>query len=181
MAFSTYSVTSKVGPVKIDESHKMFQINGVIPSKSKKGGIIGKSIKGIAAVSTIGLSLVAEKAIRGASNKSINQWYSFSDLISYDLIEDDSVVTTGGVGQALIGGALFGGPGAIAGGITGKRVQKKRVESLYIKATLNNFDCPCILIPLVTSPTKTSSKEYQSAFEEAHNILSILDVISHNQ
>ena len=81
----------------------------------------------------------------------------------------------------MIGGALFGGAGSIAGAITGKRVQKKRIDSLYIKVTLNNFDTPCILIPLITKPTKTNSKEYQSAFQEAHKILSVLDVISHNQ
>lgn len=174
--------TQKVGPVKIDEVNKMFQINGTIPSNGKKSGIIGKSFKGLMAVSTMGLSVVAEKAIGAGTNKvGTNQWYDFSDLISYDLIEDDGIVTTGGVGQALIGGALFGGAGAIAGGITGKRVQKKRVESLYIKATLNNFKCPCILIPIITKPTKTNSKEYQVAFEEAHKILSILDVITHNQ
>ena len=52
------------------------------------------------------------------------------------------------------------------------------IESLYIKVTLNDFNIPCILIPLITKPTKTSSKEYQTIFEEAHKILSVLDVIS---
>ena len=96
-------------------------------------------------------------------------------------MEDDSIVTSGGVGQALIGGAIFGAAGAIAGGITGKRVQKKKIESLYIKITLNTFNNPCLLIPLITKPIKTNSKEYQSAFNEAHQILSTLDVITHNK
>ena len=124
----------------------------------------------------------AEKLITGGKTRvGSNTWYPFSDLVSYDLLEDDSLITSGGVGQALIGGALFGGAGSIAGAITGKRVQKKRIDSLYIKVTLNNFDTPCILIPLITKPTKTNSKEYQIAFQEAHKILSVLDVISHNQ
>ena len=134
------------------------------------------------ALSTMGMSLAAEKMITGGKNKAdMNKWYPFSDLVSYDLLEDDAIVTSGGVGQALVGGAVFGGVGAVAGAITGKRVQKKRVDSLYIKVTLNNFDTPCILIPLITKPTKTNSKEYKTAFEEAHRILSILDVITHNQ
>ncbi len=178
----SYRATKKVGPVKIDENHRVFQVNGTISQSGKKSGLIGKSFKGLMAVSTLGMSVAAEKAL-GAGGKKVgsNEWYEFSDLISYELIEDDSVVTTGGVGQALVGGALFGGLGAVAGGITGKRTQKKKVESLHIKVTLNSFKNSCVLIPLITKPTKTNSKEYKNAFEDAHKILSILDVITHNK
>lgn len=175
-----YHATTKVGPVKIDENNEMFQINGTVPANGKKSGLIGKTFKATMAVGTMGMSLAAEKMLGGGGKKvGANEWFAFSELLNYDLIEDDAVVTSGGVGQALIGGALFGGLGVVAGGITGKRVQKKRVESLYIKATLNSFKCPCVLIPLITKPTKTNSKEYQAAFEEAHRILSTLDVITH--
>lgn len=178
----SYRATKKVGPVKIDENHMVFQIKGNVLQNGKKSGAMSKTFKGLMAVSTMGMSVVAEKALGGASKKvGSNEWHEFSDLLSYELIEDDAVVTSGGVGQALIGGALFGGHGAIAGGITGKRVQKKRVESLYIKATLNSFKNPCILIPIITKSTKTNSKEYRTAFENAHEILSILDVITHNK
>lgn len=178
----SYHSTQKVGPVKIDQNNMVFQINGVVPKNGKKSGIMGKTFKGLMAFSTMGMSVAAEKALgMGGTKVGANEWHDFSDLISYDLIEDDSVVTSGGVGQALIGGALFGGLGAVAGGLTGKRVQKKRVESLYIKVTLNSFKNPCVLIPLITKPTKTNSKDYQNAFEEAHKILSILDVITHNK
>lgn len=167
--------------VKVNQADRTFQVHGIIPA-SKKSGIIGKSFKGLMALSTMGMSLAAEKMIASGKNRAdMNKWYPFSDLVSYDLLEDDALVTSGGVGQALVGGAAFGGVGAVAGAITGKRVQKKRVDSLYIKVTLNNFDVPCILIPLITKPTKTNSKEYKAAFEEAHKILSILDVITHNQ
>ena len=172
--------TQKVSAVKIDESNRMFQINGTVPANGKKSGIVGKTFKGFMAVSTMGMSLAAEKILSSKTKVGANKWYPFSDLVSYDLLEDDALVTSGGVGQALIGGAVFGGAGAIAGAVTGKRIQKKRIDSLYIKVTLNTFDTPCVLIPLITKPTKTNSKEYQVAFEEAHKILSVLDVISHN-
>ena len=178
----SYRATKKVGPVKIDEGHMVFQINGAVPTNGKKSGVLGKSFKGLMAVSTLGASVAAEKALGlGGKKVGTREWYNFSDLISYELLEDDSIVTSGGVGQALIGGALLGGFGAVAGGITGKRVQKKKIESLYIKATLNSFKSPCVLIPLITKPTKTNSKEYQVAFEEAHMILSVFDVITHNK
>ena len=172
--------TQKVSAVKIDESNRMFQINGTVPANGKKSGIVGKTFKGFMAVSTMGMSLAAEKILSSKTKVGANKWYPCSVLVSYDLLEDDALVTSGGVGQALIGGAVFGGAGAIAGAVTGKRIQKKRIDSLYIKVTLNTFDMPCVLIPLITKPTKTNSKEYQAAFEEAHKILSVLDVISHN-
>lgn len=176
--------TKKIGPVQIDENNRMFRISGSVPVVGKKNGL-GKSLfKGVMAVSTMGMSVAAEKIAGGGGNKQKvgdKTWLGFSDLLSYDLLEDDSLVTSGGVGQALIGGALLGGAGAIAGGLTGKRVQKKKVDSLTIKVTLNNFNCPCLMIPLITKSTKTNSKEYQNAFNLAHQILSALDVIAHNQ
>ena len=173
--------TQKIGPVQIDENNKMFRILGSVPINGKKDGI-GKSLfKGMMAISTVGMSVAAEKMIGVGNKQKVGDktWLKFTDLISYELLEDDSMVTSGGVGQALVGGALFGGAGAIAGEITGKRVQKKKVDSLIVKVTLNNFDCPCMLIPLITKSTKTNSTEYTTAFNLAHQILSALDVIAH--
>lgn len=168
----------KIGPLKIDEANSQFQINGSVMNVGKKTSAFSKMM----AVSTLGMSAIAEKAISGGKQHiGKNQWFQFSDLLNYELLEDDAVITSGGVGQALIGGAIFGGAGAIAGGITGKRVQKKRVDSLQIKVTLNSFDCPCMLIPIISKPIKTNSKEYQAAMEESHKILAALDVISHKQ
>lgn len=172
----------KVSVIQIDESNRLFRIKGAVSVNGKKTGIIGGAMKGMLAISTAGISLAAEKVI-GLGKKKVGskEWYHFSDLVSYELLEDDSVVTSGGVGHALIGGLAFGGAGMIAGGLTGKRVQKKRVDSISIKITLNDYSTPCVIIPLITKPTKCNSKEYQNAFGEAQKILSILDVISHNQ
>lgn len=168
----------KIGPLKIDEANSQFQINGSVLNVGKKSSAFSKMM----AVSTLGMSAIAGKAISGGKQHvGKNLWFQFSDLLNYELLEDDSIVTSGGVGQALIGGALFGGAGAISGGITGKRIQKKRVDSLQIKITLNSFDCPYMLIPIISKSVKTNSKEYQAAIEEAHQILSALDVISHKQ
>lgn len=174
--------TKKVGPVQIDEVHQKFRINGSIPVNGKKDGLGKSMFKGMMAVGTLGMSVAAEKLIGGNKQHVGNkEWLDYSDLLNYELLEDDSVVTSGGVGQALVGGTLFGGFGAIAGGITAKRTQKKKIESLYIKATVNNFSSPCIMIPLITKSTKTNSKEYETAFNLAHQILSALDVITHNK
>lgn len=174
-----YRATKTVGPVQIDENHRVFRINGTVVKNGKKSGLGKTMLKGVAAVSTGGLSLLVPNGNK--QKVGTKEWFEFNDLLSYELLEDDSIITSGGVGQALIGGALFGGVGAIVGGVTGKRVQKKRVESITITVTLNSFDVPCILIPLITKSTKTNSKEYQNAFTRANEILSILDVITHNK
>lgn len=177
----TFRIGKKVGPIQIDENNRLFRIYGAIPTK-KKTGLVGATFKGMMAVSTMGMSIAAEKALGLGKSKIGNKnHYSFDDLVSYELIEDDSLVTSGGVGQALIGGAVFGGFGAVAGGITAKRTQKRKVESLYIKVTLNDFSNPCIMIPLITKPTKTNSTEYKNAFILSQQILSIFDVITHNK
>lgn len=178
----TPKATKQIGPIQIDEAHRLFRINGSVASNGKKDGFGMSMFKGMMAVSTFGMSVAAEKMIGGSKQKvGTREWLDYTDLLNYELLEDDSLVTSGGVGQALIGGALFGGFGAVAGGITGKRTQKKKVDSLYIKVTVNNFSSPCIMIPLITKPTKTSSKEYHNAFQQAHQILSALDVITHNK
>lgn len=174
-----YRATKTVGPVQIDENHHVFRIKGTIVKNGKKSGLGKTMLKGAAALSTAGLSLLVPNGNK--QKVGTKEWFEFDELLSYELFEDDSVVTSGGVGKALIGGAIFGGAGAIAGGITGKRVQKKRVDSITIKVTLNSFDAPCIMIPIITKPIKVNSKEYQNAFTSAHEILSILDVITHNK
>lgn len=193
---SKNKATAKVSAVKVDEINKTFQIKGTIPKNGKKSGIVVKSMKGLLAVSTVGMSVAAEKAL-GLGGKSVggNKWFRFEQLLSYELLEDESTVTSGGVGQALIGGVagvgiaaatggigtIAGGLGAVAGGITGKRETKKKIENMTIRITLNDFDVPCIMIPLVTSSLKVGSKEYRNALEEAYKILSVLDVIAHNK
>lgn len=47
--------------VQVDKINQTFQVHGIIPASSKKNGIIGKSFKGLMAISTAGISLAAEK------------------------------------------------------------------------------------------------------------------------
>ena len=54
------------------------------------------------------------------------------------MVENDNIVTSGGVGQALIAGAAFGGAGAIAGGIT-KKVKTTSKEYLTALEEANSL------------------------------------------
>lgn len=174
-----FQCTKKIGPLEVDTVHKLFKAKGRKDAfkKESKHGLL----KGIMAVSTAGMSIIAEKAVKGINTGTIKDVYNFSDLNSFELMEDDSQVTSGGVGQALVGGLLFDGAGLIAGGITGKRKTKKVVESMFIKLHINDFNNPLIMIPLITEKTKINSKEYKEAFNLANQLIAMLDLITHNK
>ena len=97
-----------------------------------------------ATIKKIGIIKVDEEnqmfQIKGAGKTKVgsNDWYHFTDLISYELVENDNIVTSGGVGQALIAGAAFGGAGAIAGGIT-KKVKTTSKEYLTALEEANSL------------------------------------------
>ena len=47
--------------------------------------------------------------------------FRYSDIVSFELIENGESITKGGLGSAIIGGALFGSVGAIAHDATCRR------------------------------------------------------------
>lgn len=102
------------------------------------------------------------------------QTLAYSDIIDFELLENDSSVIKGGLGRALAGGALFGRIGATVGAVTGARKSQSVCESLKIKVTVRNNSSPAILVDYITSATKTSSYVYKEAFEKAHKTLSAL-------
>lgn len=172
---------SKSRHVTIDKDNRRFKLNNVVVPGKKKSRILTKTAL---AAMTGGLSLL----IPSGSKKNID-WISFDDLVSYELIQNDDVVVKGGTGKAIIGGtvvtlltnSILGAAGAISGGITGKRTSSKKINSLAVRITLNNFDLPCCFVYFVEKPIKSDSKEYRIATENTQQLLSILDLISHNK
>lgn len=166
----TFSPNKKISTLQIDTINKLFKIkNASTEAFKKKDGLIKKTVKLTSGISAI-------EAITKPDDKIFN----FNDIIDFELLEDDISIASGGLGRALIGGAALGGAGAIVGAVTGKKVTKKKVTKLIVKITLNDFDFPCIMITLIDKPTKTSSKDYQKAFNEAHQLLSMLNVMVNN-
>ena len=108
--------------------------------------------------------------------------YNYSDILEYELLEDGDTLTKGGLGRAVIGGALFGGVGAIVGGVTGGKKQKKIVTSMSIKITTKNMDAPTIYINFITGKTKTNSSIYKAATYCAQETLSTLaQIVAQNE
>ena len=55
--------------------------------------------------------------------------YNYSDIVSFELLEDGENITKGGICMAVAGGVLFGNAGAIVGGAAGKN--KKRYAIFF--------------------------------------------------
>ena len=172
--------TDKVGPLEIDRYNRTYRIHGAQKAKGSSG-LVGGAIKGTAkatlAVSTMGLSLIPSLVKK---DKNDTDWYSFEDLVSYELIVNNQTVVSGGVGQALVAGAMFGPIGAVAGGIVSKRKSTSKILDMTLRVTSNDFNKPVIFIDLIRKPVKNTSKEYKEAVENAQRIMGALDVIVHN-
>ncbi|WP_312653793.1 SHOCT domain-containing protein [Aminipila sp.] len=103
--------------------------------------------------------------------------YNYTDLLSYELIEDDASVTKGGLGMAALGALTFGGAGAIVGSVVGGKKSKKFVNSLKIKITVKDMGTPPIYINFLTTKTKCDSFIYKTIFESAQKVLAALERI----
>lgn len=172
--------TDKVGPLEIDRYNRTYRIHGAQKAKGSSGlvgGAIKGSVKATLAVSTMGLSLIPSLVKK---DKNDTDWYSFEDLVSYELIVNNQTVVSGGVGQALVAGAMFGAIGAVAGGIVSKRKSTTKILNMTVLVTSNDFTKPVIFIDLIKKPVKNTSKEYKEAVENAQRIMGALDVIVHN-
>ena len=168
--------TDKVGPLEIDRYNRTYRIHGARKAKGSSGMVAGAVKVGLA-MGTGGLSLIPSLIKK---DKNDTGWYSFEDLVSYELIVNNQTVVSGGVGQALVAGAMFGAIGAVAGGIVSKRKSTSKILNMTVRVTSNDFNKPVVFIDLIRKPVKNTSKEYKEAVENAQRIMGALDVIVHN-
>jgi len=111
--------------------------------------------------------------IRGKNTKI----YRYEDILEYELLENGSSVTKGGLGRAIAFGVLTGGVGAIVGGVTSQKRNLSVCDSLKLKITINDINNPAVFVDIITSKTKTDSPSYQSKYKSAQEALSLLNII----
>lgn len=173
--------SSSVGSLQIDSKNKLFRIkNARSAVYVKKKGLLRKTGSVALAVGTVGMS-TALKATTRAMAKKPDGIYHFNELIEFELLEDNTQLSIGGLGRALVGAVTFGGTGAVVGGITGKRKTKKVINMLSIRITVDDLNNPAIVLPFITTKTKTSSNEYKTAFNLAQRTISTLNVIANGK
>lgn len=106
---------------------------------------------------------------------------SYSDILDFELQEDNESVIKGGTGRALAGGLLFGGVGAIVGSATGNRKTNSIAQKMTLVIRLNDMNTPMIQIPLIKSPTKRNSTLYSLNRKIAEEAISVLNVIANGE
>lgn len=104
--------------------------------------------------------------------------YDFSQLSSYEYIEDGAVVTKskGGLGRAIVGGMIAGGVGAIVGASTAKQESKEIINKSHISIRTEP-DKKEHIVWIIISKTKKGSILYDTGMMRANNILNELKAI----
>ena len=102
-------------------------------------------------------------------------FFTYDDIISFELLENGNSLTKGGLGGAVVGGALFGGVGAIVGSNVGKKRTKQEITEYRIKIVTRNPVYPEIYINfLTTGKVMSDSILYKSYSASAQQIISML-------
>lgn len=107
---------------------------------------------------------------------------AYSDILSYELLEDGGSVTSGGLARAVAGNSLFGGKGAVVGAVTGKKKTKPVCTDLRVKIVLANHEVPAHYLVLIGHKTSKDSFSYRSDFKSAQDICAKLEgILRENQ
>jgi hypothetical protein len=106
--------------------------------------------------------------------------FTFSEIINCKVYEDNSVVTSGGLGGAIIGGVLGGTTGAIIGSNAAKA--KSVVNNMRLEIITNNIIDPLYVFRFVfKTPEERNSIAYQNVAEFIQKASATLEsIISQN-
>lgn len=112
-------------------------------------------------------------------NKVITNEYimPYSDILSYELIENGNSIVKSGLGSTIAGGVLLGNVGAIVGSNLGKKSINDVCNELVLKITTKNLDVPVIYINFISSKISKDTEKYKIAVKDAQECSSILQIV----
>ncbi len=175
-----FTCTKRIGPLEVDSQNRLFRLNGAQKNafiENKKHGLFSNMM----ALGSFGVTRALENSVNVLSNSSPEQIYNFDDISSFELLEDNNIVTSGGLGTSLAATFLTSSYAAgAAGAIVGKKTSKKEINMMTIKLNMNNVNNAYVMIPIITKKTNTNSKEYREAYNLAQQILSTLNAMLNN-
>lgn len=97
------------------------------------------------------------------------------EITSYELVQNDIVVSSGGLGMSLTGGFLFGGIGALVGSQVGAKKTRQKINIFRIKLLTTDYNRPALYIDLLPfGKMNTDTLMYKSTLEKADKVLSVL-------
>lgn len=108
------------------------------------------------------------------------QYLDYSQIVDYELFENDESVYKGGMSGAVIGGILAGGAGALIGAAAKSRKSKSTCDMMKLRLTVRNYLNNYIDIVFIKSEVYKSSGVYKAAEQRAQNCISALKLIADN-
>lgn len=112
------------------------------------------------------------------SQPNLDSWvFGYDKLISYELIEDGSVITKGGLGMAAIGAATFGLAGAIVGSSASAKKTSNICTLMQIKVTLNDKNFPAKFITFIRTDTPKRGFIYNETRKQAFQCIALFEII----
>lgn len=113
---------------------------------------------------------------------SLDIFFTYDDIVSFELLENGNTVTKGGIGSAVAGGALFGGAGAMVGAVTGTKRTNQEITQYCIKIITRNASCPEVYVDfLPAGKVKSNGILYRSYAASAQSVLTMLTLMTDEQ
>ena len=111
------------------------------------------------------------------SKTQIHKIFNYSDLVSFELKEDNNSIISGRAGSSVIGGLLFGGLGAIAGSSGSRKISETSCSSMILFIVVNNMKNPNLEISIIDKEIKKDSEEYDESIHKAQELVLIMKLI----
>lgn len=100
--------------------------------------------------------------------------YNYTDLINYEIYENNNSVVQGTIGKTLIGGAFFGLGGMILGGNSKRKISSK-CDDLRLIIRVNDINNTCLSVQYISKNIDKNSSKYKIYKDELFEIVSVLE------
>ncbi len=115
------------------------------------------------------------------TGKKYSKILKYSDIESYEVVENGNSVVKGTAGKALIGGAFFGLGGILIGSSMDRKILEK-CNSLKLIIRINDFDSPEIIVTYIDNVKydKTGFL-YKNMKKNIQSVCSMLEFVINNK
>lgn len=109
--------------------------------------------------------------------------HSFHDIIESEIDEDGQTIskasTSSLITRAVVGGVLAGGVGALIGGVTGKRSERRTVQQIRLRVTVNSTSEPLHTVTFLEGQIDVADPRYKEVMTEITEWQSRMTVVIH--
>lgn len=168
-------VTTISGPFFNSEIESGFSVSKMIALKTQKAIANKQSLSSICKI----LIDDNHRQVIFQKGATYTKPYNFSDIIKYEIYENNKNVVEGKTGAAIIGGLFFGEIGAIVGA-SGEKKVNGCVSVLKLIVYINDINCAQIEYSYLDSDVLKSSEDYSIMINNLQEISGYMEYIMNN-